>query len=154
MKWILALLLIASCSTYRFKDFKNLRFESEWAPENSILLKEGKGFVDGVNFNLLKPFYSGKYLGKTYFATVLVTSPAGTGNFRNLAIFTPSTEGLKQVSNIYLGDRVKIKDVEFKGEDLKVTMIVQGEKEPMCCPTQKVVRKYSIKDNFSLIKEK
>ncbi|TDJ08003.1 MAG: hypothetical protein E2O68_02815 [Deltaproteobacteria bacterium] len=148
MKILLFSLFFLSCSSFHYNDFKNLRYESEWAKENSILLKDGKSTQGGINFTLLKPLSSSKYLGKTYFALVLVTSPPGSGIFRDLAIFSPAIGGLKQISSIHLGDRVKVKKVEFAGEYLMVTMISHSKSDPMCCPSLLVTKKYSIKNNF------
>jgi hypothetical protein len=144
LKLISFTLFFLSCSSYHFNDFKNLRYESEWASENSILLKDGNGLEQKTNFTLLKPLYSGKYLGKTYFALVLVTSPPGSGVFRDLAIFTPSIEGVKQVKSFHLGDRVKVKKVFFEGEFIMVTMLTHAKSDPMCCPSLLVTKKYPI----------
>ena len=146
MKLLTLTLLFLSCSSFHFNDFKNLRYESEWASENSILLKDGKAFEQKTNFTLLKPLYSGKYQGKTYFALVLITSPPGSGVFRDLAIFTPSIDGIKQVKSFHLGDRVKVKKVVFEGEFVLVTMVTHAGTDPMCCPSLLVTKKYPIKN--------
>jgi len=148
MKMILFSLFFLSCSSFHYDDFKNLRYQTEWAKENSILLKDGKGVEEKIEFWLIKPLYSGKFQGKSYFAVLLITSPVGTGVFRDLAVFSPTANGLKQISSIHLGDRVKVKKVEFVGEYLMVTMISHSKSDPMCCPSLLVTKKYSIKNNF------
>ena len=80
--------------------------------------------------------------GRAAAAVVLVTEAGGTGSFSDLALMADSSGALIDLATVGLGDRVVIRGVRTYADSVAVTLVTQGPKDPMCCPTLEVTRHF------------
>jgi hypothetical protein len=55
---------------------------------------------------------------------------------------------LVDIANTDLGDRVQINSLVIEEGEIVVDMVTQGPDDPMCCPTQEVVKRYELQDEL------
>lgn len=82
--------------------------------------------------------------GRASAAVVLVTQAGGTGSFYDLALVADSAGTLTDLATVGLGDRVVIRHIQLDADSVAVTLITQGPKDPMCCPTLEVTRHFAL----------
>lgn len=76
-------------------------------------------------------------------AVILLTDGGGSGSFYYLAaVVAEEGGGYASVATTLLGDRVIINDLSIADGVITVDMVVAGPDDPLCCPTQQVVRTY------------
>lgn len=80
-------------------------------------------------------------------AVVLATSMGGSGSFSELALLSRQADGWVNTDTVLLGDRVKVRNVAIENRVVVVTMTTHGPKDPQCCPTQEVQKRFTIQDN-------
>lgn len=80
--------------------------------------------------------------GRTVAAVVLVTEAGGTGSFSDLALMADSSGALSDLATVGLGDRVVLRGIRLHADSVAVTLVTQGPKDPMCCPTLEVTRHF------------
>lgn len=80
--------------------------------------------------------------GRADAAVVLVTNAGGTGSFYDLALMADSSGTPVNVASVGLGDRVVIKAMRLNRDSVAVTLVTQGPKDPMCCPTLEATRHF------------
>ncbi len=84
----------------------------------------------------------GQLNGREAAAVILVTDPGGSGTFYDLAVVVEQGGQPVNVATTSLGDRVQVNSLTIENNEIVVDMITQGPDDPMCCPTQQVVRSY------------
>jgi len=141
---------------------QNAEYASDWTASKKALLVNGQyeeaaapGSASKIVVQLGERMAFG-YAdgGKPAAIVTLITSGGGSGTFYELAAVLD--DGGKPVSTArtLLGDRIKLQSLAFKGEEIVVDMVNQGPDDPMCCPTQRVVRRYALEaDGFKLLSE-
>jgi hypothetical protein len=80
--------------------------------------------------------------GRADAAVILVTNAGGTGSFYDLALVADSDGTPVNLASVGLGDRVVIKAMRLTLDSVAVTLLTQGPKDPMCCPTLQVTRHF------------
>jgi hypothetical protein len=80
-------------------------------------------------------------------AVLLAVNHGGSGVFVTLAAVLNENGVLVHNASILLGDRVQPQRIDIADGVVTVYMIAHGPCEPMCCPTNRVVRKYVLRDN-------
>jgi hypothetical protein len=80
-------------------------------------------------------------------AAVLITMAGGTEAFHDLAVVLKRGGKPRNIATTFLGDRIQIKSLSIENGYIIVDMIKHKKKDPMCCPTQEVVQKYSLEGN-------
>jgi hypothetical protein len=80
--------------------------------------------------------------GRAAAAVVLVTEAGGTGSFSDLALMADSSGALSDLATVGLGDRVVLHAIRLYADSVAVTLLTQGPKDPMCCPTLEVTRHF------------
>ena len=78
---------------------------------------------------------------------VLSIAPSGGSTFYYLAVLLNQNGVPQHVSSFLLGDRVQIKGLTFENGEIVVTMVAHGSRDPICCPTQAVTRRYKFQNN-------
>lgn len=78
-------------------------------------------------------------------AVILVTQAGGTGSFYDLALLTRNGNRWVNSDLLSLGDRVVIHSLAIHNDEIIVEMTSHGPQDPMCCPSQRLVRHFAIK---------
>ena len=68
-------------------------------------------------------------------AVVLATSTGGSGIFRDLYVLRRAGDALQVSAPAALGDRVVVRGLRIERGEVVVDLLVQGETDPLCCPT-------------------
>lgn len=66
---------------------------------------------------------------------IIASSGGGSGTYYTLDVVLNDKGTPKHAAAILLGDRVQVKGLSVKGADITVAMVIQGPKDPLCCPT-------------------
>jgi heat shock protein HslJ len=82
--------------------------------------------------------------GEQAAAVVLVTQPGGSGSFYDLAIVARIDGDPVNVATTFIGDRVQIDAITIDNGEVVLDMITHGPDDPMCCPSQHVIQKFSL----------
>ena len=85
--------------------------------------------------------------GKETGAVVLATATGGTGTFYDLALLTMETGEWVNTDMVMLGDRVKVSSIEIDNDGVVVNMTTHGPRDPACCPTLEVKKRYAVKND-------
>ncbi len=95
---------------------------------------------------MLLPDYTiyGQLNGQDIAAVVLATDAGGSGTFYNLHVMVSGDGQPAEVASTFLGDRVQINSITIKDNQIVVDMVQAGPDDPMCCPTQRVVKTYEL----------
>ena len=84
--------------------------------------------------------------GREAGAVVLVTSLGGSGSFYELALLVRRDGKWANTDTVLLGDRVKVQSVAIDARGILVAMTAHGPKDPQCCPSQEVQKRFAVKD--------
>lgn len=71
----------------------------------------------------------------------------GSGVFHYLAVVRNERGHPRHFSSVGLGDRVKVGAMVLNEGRVTVSLIVQGENDPMCCPTVPTTRTFALAGN-------
>lgn len=75
---------------------------------------------------------------------VIATRVPGRGVLHELVVIAESGGRPVQIAHQYLGDRVDVEGVSVANRSVSVQMQVHGPNDPLCCPTERVSRRFSI----------
>lgn len=78
---------------------------------------------------------------------LLNTGTGGSGLFRDLYVLRRQADGLQVSAPGFLGDRVEVQALRIEHGTLVVDLIVQGENDPLCCPTRPVTYRFRLANN-------
>lgn len=132
---------------------KNATYESEFVKAGQAQLKDGvyeeQAAPDSASKNTLmltEHIAFGDVNGDPTddAAVVLAASGGGSGTFYTLAIVINRMGNPYHFHTASLGDRIKVEAVEIEDAVITVRMMVHGEGDAMCCPTQPEVRRYNL----------
>ncbi len=87
-------------------------------------------------------------------AVVVTTSLGGTATFHELALLTRQASGWVNTDTVLLGDRIKLHSLTIDNGQIVVAMTTHGPKDPMCCPTLSVQKRFLVRDNRLVPTEK
>jgi uncharacterized lipoprotein YbaY/heat shock protein HslJ len=76
-------------------------------------------------------------------AVVLIGNFGGSGSFYELKAVINEEGTPLHVASAHLGDRVELLSLEIEDGQIGVEMVTHGPDDPLCCPTQQVVRWYA-----------
>jgi len=82
--------------------------------------------------------------GQPAAAVILVSQTGGSGTFYDLAVLTEQDGQLIPTALTYLGDRIIVNSLTIEDGQIVVDMVVQGQEDPFCCPTQQVIQTYEL----------
>ena len=85
--------------------------------------------------------------GRDEIAAVLVTDTGGSGRFYYLVLFRQTDGVLEHVASQLLGDRVSVDSLGIADGVIEIVQLEQGEDDAMCCPSQRVERRYELGDD-------
>jgi heat shock protein HslJ len=130
---------------------KNMEYKSEWTQSGVAPLANGEYREQAAPGSatetvvLLSPWLaSGELNGEPAMAAILITDPGGSGTFYDLAVVVERDGQPLNVALALLGDRVQINSLDIENNQIVVDMISHGPDDPMCCPTQHVIKTYEL----------
>jgi hypothetical protein len=83
--------------------------------------------------------------GQPAAVAIVATQTGGSGTFLDLVVITRRDGQPTQIAGTHLGDRVKIETIAFDKGIVTLAMVVHGPDDPLCCPTQRVTRRYELR---------
>lgn len=81
---------------------------------------------------------------------LLTTGTGGSGLFRDLYVLrapaagAPASAPARVSAPAFLGDRVVVNDLRIEHGEIVTDLVVQGEKDPLCCPTLAVTYRFRL----------
>ncbi len=78
---------------------------------------------------------------------ILAENGGGSGIFKSFIVILNQNNIPTQTSNVYLGDRTIIENVEIKNNQIKLTLITNGPGDAACCPSLKVTKTFKLQGN-------
>jgi hypothetical protein len=135
---------------------KNAEYQSEFAASGRAKLTDGvyKESADaGASTQVEIRLSDGAVLadlngdGVGDAAAILNIAPGGGGTFHYLVALINQNGMPQHVASFLLGDRVQIKGMTFQNGEISVSMVAHGTRDPICCPTQTVSRRYKFQNN-------
>jgi len=82
--------------------------------------------------------------GKKDGVALLGVNTGGSANFIYLSTAWNNNGTLKPLTPVILGDRTRVNSMQTQNKRVKLDMLVQGEKDPACCPTQRKTQSYTM----------
>jgi heat shock protein HslJ len=77
-------------------------------------------------------------------AVVLSVNTGGSGTFVFLIAVTNNKGQAQQAATVLVGDREPVKALSIKDGKIVATVQAHATKDPLCCPSQEVVRTYEL----------
>jgi len=135
--------------------FKNAEYQSEWTRSRKAPLTDGEyrepvapgSATETVVMLSDRMAFGYSSDGQEMAAVILITDPGGSGTFYYLAAVVEQNGELINVAVTLLGDRVKINSLSMEDGEIVVDMVAHGPDDPMCCPTQRTVQRYTLQDD-------
>jgi len=75
---------------------------------------------------------------------VLISATGGSGSYTEIALVAHLEEGWKITDSLLLGDRVRVEGVTVEDREVVVNVLAHGRHDPLCCPSEKSTRKFTI----------
>jgi len=134
------------------QELANTTYTSEFTADGTAPLTDGAysepaapGSATETKVMLLPDYTTyGQLNGQDVAAVVLVTDPGGSGTFYNLHVMVSGDGQPTEVASTFLGDRLQINSITLKDNQIVVDMVQAGPDDPMCCPSQAVVKTYEL----------
>ena len=82
--------------------------------------------------------------GQAEAVVLLAESSGGSGTFVYLAVVANQDGQPVNVATTLLGDRVQVNSMQIENNQLVVDMVQAGPDDPMCCPSQQVIKTYEL----------
>ena len=73
---------------------------------------------------------------------VLAADPGGSGTFYELAVVAEVDGVPVNVASQLLGDRIVMRGLWVSDGVVELAMTTHGSNDPMCCPTENIVRRF------------
>ena len=134
-------------------ELKSGEYRSNWSAKGKIRLTEGiykeKIVPDSATELVIKlsdkiGFGDLNGDGAEDAAVILISDPGGSGTFYELAAVINSRGKAKHADSVFLGDRVKVEDIDIRSGKIVVKMVIQKSTDPRCCPSLKVEQEYAL----------
>ena len=131
---------------------RNVVVKSSWTARGTVQLRNGEyrqqagpGSTSEIVVKLGALVSEGHVGNKDVAAAVIITDTGGSGTFNDLALFIRRGDEWQNTDLVALGDRVKVEALRLSGEQIAVELVVHGPSDPLCCPTQRVTRRFELK---------
>ena len=151
------MLLLATCQTANrpltIHDLKRGEYRSEWSAKGKIRLNDGiyrEKVVPESATELVITLSDEMALGDLNgdevedAAVVLISDPGGSGTFYELVAVINSKGKPQHAASVFLGDRLKVEEVDISSGQIVVKMVIHQPSDPRCCPSLKVEQKYAL----------
>jgi heat shock protein HslJ/LysM repeat protein len=77
-------------------------------------------------------------------AVLLAENSGGSGTFVYLAVVVNQDGQPVNVATILLGDRAQVQSMKIENKQIAVNLIQHGPDDPMCCPSQQVIKTFAL----------
>ncbi len=133
-------------------DLAGATYQSEFTQDGTATLVNGEyseaaapGSATETKVRLMQEYTEyGELNGQPVAVTVLVTDPGGSGTFYSMHVMTNQEGQPVNVASTSLGDRVQINSITVANNQIVVDMVQAGPDDPMCCPSQQVIKTYEV----------
>jgi hypothetical protein len=131
----------------------NAEYLSEFASSGKARLKDGvyrekaaPGSAIEIVITLADPYALGDLDGDGVVdaAVILIVESGGSGTFYYLCAVLNEDGAPLNEATLFLGDRVKIKDLSIRDGRIELDMLVHGRGDPMAKPTREVHQSYEL----------
>lgn len=130
------------------RDAGAARYPSEYVESGTLQLVDGHYEDSDLVDVELDPLSARGDLdgdGREDLIVLMITSSGGTGVFRDLYLLRRDAGGQLSISPpAFLGDRVDVNALRIDRGEVVVDLVVQGENDPLCCPTQAVTYRFRL----------
>lgn len=125
------LMVLAGCANQQptRPNLDQVPFPSDWSIKDTISLRNGSyneaaapDSASKITIATTPYFTRGNLDGQPVLAAVLTTSPPGSGTFYDIVIFQEKQNGLHYLTQMALGDRVQINQVNITDNALKIAL--------------------------------
>ena len=130
---------------------RNVVVKSSWTATGTAQLRNGEyrqqaapGSTSEIVVKLGPLISEAQVDNRDMAAAVIITDAGGSGTFNDLALFVRRGEW-QNADLVPLGDRVRVEALRLTGGQVIVELIVHGPRDPLCCPTQRVTRRFALK---------
>jgi hypothetical protein len=152
---------VAAADPLGLASLRNAEYASPWTASRRVRLRDGHshepaapGSATEVRVSLLERRVAWTDGHARRAAVILVTDPGGSGVFYQLVVVQARRGRPVEVASAELGDRVRVESLGLARRDgrteLHVGLIAHAPNEPLCCPTEPVVRVF-VWDGRSLV---
>ena len=135
------------------ESLKNAEYNSQWPLLRKAKLTEGtyrEKFAPDSSTEILITLsdycvfgdFNGD--GAVDAAGILISRPGGSGTFYDLALLLNEKGTPRHVDTVSLGDRIQVKSLTLEDGAIRLTMVVHGPKDPVCCPTLAVTWSFKV----------
>ena len=151
------MLQMAACHTAKqpltINELKNREYRSEWSSKGKIKLSDGiyqeKIAPDSATELVVRltdkiAFGDLNGDGVEDAALILLSDPGGSGTFYDLAAVINREGKAKYAASVFLGDRVKVEEINIRSGQIVVQMVIHHRTDPRCCPSLRVEQEYGL----------
>jgi heat shock protein HslJ len=141
-------------------DLGGITVRSNSFPSGTVTLKNGEyresaapGSAVAMVVKLTDRHAFGTVNGQDAAAVVIVTDHGGSGTFFDLALLFKVDGGWINIDTTFLGDRVKVRSVDIRDNEIFVSMTTHAPGDALCCPTQQITRRFEIQTDRLIAQE-
>ena len=146
----LCLLPAANCAAAD-SQFDDVRFFSDWVQSENFHLTDGMyqepaapGSASSVTIRLADKTASGVINGQMATLVVLAADAGGSGVFYDLALLKQTGDTLRHTVSLFLGDRIRVKQVAIQNNQIEITWTAPAPDEPMTKSSMRVFKTFSL----------
>jgi heat shock protein HslJ len=135
-------------------DLDQVLFLSDWTRGGSVRLTNGEyrepaapGSSAELVIQATGDIARGELNGKPSAAVLLVTNAGGSGSFFDLALLRWQAGRWVNTDTAELGDRVQAHALTIEDDAIRIDLTTHGPGDPMCCPSLRVKRLFTVQDD-------
>jgi len=132
----------------------NAEYASEFTASGTAKLVDGEysepaapGSASQVIVQITTISYGNLADGRPAAAVIHATNAGGSGTFYALSVVLVVNGEPSEIAAIPLGDRINLNSISWDEGEVFLDLITQGPDDPMCCPTQREIRRYALVNN-------
>lgn len=91
--------------------------------------------------------------GNEDIGVIYVENGGGNGESVILAVFLNEKGKPRNIDSYLIGDRIYVEKIYYKKASIFVQAVIQGENDALCCPSERVLMKFILKNN-KLVKDR
>jgi heat shock protein HslJ len=133
------------------QELANATYPSQYTQSGTVTLENGRfsepaapGSATETKVSITPNLAYGEINDQPAAVVVLVSDPGGSGTFYDLHLVVSQNDQPVNVASTFLGDRVQINSVTIENNQIVVDMVQAGPDDPLCCPSQQVVKTYEL----------